>query len=114
MFVCKPYRYVVNPELLTLNGRPQTFVGVYDRLSKSTEGDTIKLAKAIAGTTGIQERTVLKYIDCLSLGLDGKRGMGGFIRTKTRSVADYLVMVGALRRQSSSVIAVESDPEAVE
>lgn len=110
-FVCKPYRYVVNPELLTLNGRPQTFIGVYDHLSNSTEGNTTKLAEAIAGTTGIQQQTVLKYIECLNLGLGGKRALGSFIRTKTRSVADYLAMVGALRRQSSSVIVVESDPE---
>ena len=110
-FVCKPYRYVVNPELLTLNGRPQTFIGVYDHLSNSTEGDTTKLAEAIAGTTGIQEQTVLKYIEYLNLGLEGKRALDSFIRTKTRSVADYLAMVGALRRQSSSIIAVESDPE---
>ena len=110
-FVCKPYRYVVNPELLTLNGRPQTFIGVYDHLSNSMEGGTTKLAEAIAGATGIQRQTVLKYIECLDLGLEGKRGLDSFIRTKTRSVADYLTMVGALRRQSSSVIVVESDPE---
>lgn len=112
VFVCKPYRYIIYPELLTFNGRPQTFIGVYDHLSESTEGDTAKLAKAIANVTGIQEQTVQKYIESLGLGLEGKRVLGGFIRTKTRSVADYLVMVGALRRQSSSVIVVESDSEA--
>ena len=106
-FVCKPYRYIVNPELLTLNGRPQTFIGVYDHLSKSTEGDTAKLAEVIAGATGIQKQTVLKYIECLTLGLEGKRALNSFIRTKTRSVADYLTMVGTLRRQSSSVIVVD-------
>lgn len=111
-FVCKPYRYVVNPELLTLNGRPQTFIGVYDHLSKSSEGDTTNLAEAIADATGIQKQTVLKYIECLGVGLEGKRAINSFIRTKTRSVADYLTMVGALRRQSSSVIVVESDPKA--
>ena len=110
-FVCRPYRYVVNPELLTLNGRPQTFLGVYDHLSNSTKGGTSKLAEAIASVTGIQRQTVLKYIDYLNLGLEGKRALDSFIRTKTRSVADYLAMVGALRRQSSSVIVVESDPE---
>lgn len=109
-FVCKPYRYVVNPELLTLNGRPQTFIGVYDHLSKSA-GDITKLAEATAGATGIQEQTVLKYIEYLGLGLEGKRGLNSFIGAKTRSVADYLTMVGALRRQSSSVIVVGSDPE---
>ena len=111
-FVCKPYRYIINPELLTFNGRPQTFVGVYDRLSESMRGDTAKLAKAVAGATGIQEQTVLKYIESLGLGLEGKRSLGSFIRIKTRSVANYLTMVGALRRQSSSVIVVESDSEA--
>ena len=111
-FVCKPYRYVVNPALLTLNGRPQTFIGMYDHFSNSAEGDTAKLAEAIANATGIQEQTVLKYIGHLSLGLEGKRALGSFIKTKTRSVADYLAMAGALRRQSSSVIVVESDPEA--
>ena len=111
-FVCKPYRHIVYPELLTFNGRPQTFIGVFDRLSESATGDTAKLAEAIAAATGIQGQTILKYIESLSLGLEGKRALGGFIRTKTRSVADYLAMVGALRRQSSSVIAVESGSEA--
>jgi hypothetical protein len=112
VFVSKPYRYIVYPELLTFNGRPQTFIGVYDHLSGSTGDDITKLAKAIADVTGIQEQTVLKYTDSLGLGLEGKRALGGFIRTKTRSVADYLAMVGALRRQSSSVIVVESGSEA--
>jgi hypothetical protein len=111
-FVCKPYRYITNPELLTSNGRPQTFVGVYDRLSESTGVSTAKLAKAIANVTGIKEKTVLGYIESLGLGLEGERSLDKFIRTKTRSVADYLTMVGALRRQSSSVIAVESESEA--
>jgi hypothetical protein len=111
VFVCKPYRYIVNPELLTLNGRPQTFVGVYDRVSESTGDNNPKLAKTIANASGIQERVVLKYIENLNLGLEGKRSLDKFIRVKTRSVANYLVMVGALRRQSSSVIIVESDTE---
>lgn len=111
-FVCKPYRYIINPELLTLNGRPQTFIGVYDDLSHSSEDDPKKLASTIAGATGIREKTVSKYIEHLGLGLEGKRAFGSFIRKKTRSVADYLAMVGAVRRQSSSVIVVESDSEA--
>lgn len=111
VFVCKPYRYIVYPELLTFNGRPQTFIGVHDHLSESTEKDAAKLGRAIASVTGIQEQTVLKYIESLGLGLEGKRVLGSFIRTKTRSVADYLAMVGALRRQGSSVIVVESDSE---
>jgi len=112
VFVCKPYRYIVCPELLTFNGRPQTFIGVYDHFSAGTEGDTAKLAKAIVSATGIKAQTVLKYIESLSLGLEGKRALSRFIRTKTRSVDDYLVMVGVLRQQSSSVIAVESGSEA--
>jgi len=111
VFVCKPYRYIIYPELLTFNGRPQTFIGVYDHISEGTEGDPAELAKAIVAVTGIQEPTVLKYIESLSLGLEGKRALSRFIRTKTGSVADYLAMVGALRRQSSSVIVVESDSE---
>ena len=111
-FVCKPYRYIICPELLTFNGRPQTFIGVYDHISGGAEGGPVKLAKAIAAATGIQEPTVMKYIESLSIGLEGKRGLNRFIRTKTGSVANYLAMVGALRRQSSSVIVVESDSEA--
>lgn len=111
VFVCKPYRYIVHPELLTFNGRPQTFVGVYDHFSASKEGAPVKLAKNIANATGIQEQTVLKYIESLRLGIEGKRSLGSFIRTKTRSVGDYLTMVGALRRQSSSVIVVDSNSE---
>ena len=112
VFVCKPYRYIVYPELLTSNGRPQTFIGAYDYLSASEEGDPVRLAKAITSATGIREQTVFKYIESLNLGLGGKRGLSGFVRTKTRSVADYLVMVGALRRQSSSVVVVDSGSEA--
>lgn len=109
-FVCKPYRYILSPEVLTFNGRPQTFVGVYDYcLSESMGGDVAKLAEAITNVTGIKKQTVLKYIESLSLGLEGKRSLDKFIRTKTRSVPDYLAMVGALRRQLTSVIAVESD-----
>ena len=111
VFVCKPYRYVVSPELLRSSGRPQTFVGVYDRLSGSAGGDTAGLAKAIADVTGIREQTVLRYIKNLGCGLEGSRSLDKFIRTKTRSVADYLSMVGALRRQNSSVVIVEADAE---
>jgi hypothetical protein len=110
-FVCKPYRYIINPELLTFNGRPQTFVGVYDRLSESTGGGAPNLARAIVDIAGIKEQTVLKYIESLGLGLEGKQSLDKFIRTKTRSVAGYLTMVGALRWQSSTVIVVESDDE---
>ena len=110
-FVCKPYRYILYPELLTFNGRAQTFVGVYDYLLESAGGNTTKLARAVANATGIREQTVLKYIENLDLGLEGKRSLDKFIRTKTRSVANYLTMVGALRRQCSSVVVVESDSE---
>ena len=110
-FVCKPYRYIVSPELLRFNGRPQTFLGVYDRLSESTAGGAVNLAGAIANATGIKKQTVLKYIESLGLGLEGKRSLDKFIRTKTRSVPDYLTMVGALRRRIPSVIVVESDSD---
>jgi hypothetical protein len=101
-FVAAPYRYFVAPEALTVNGRMQTFVGLYEQL----------LAAAGPGgaAPGGEQRAVLKAAEQMALRSGtadeyvryyraGRRSgaIDKFIGVKTSSPKAYLEMVGALR-----------------
>ncbi|KAJ3978399.1 hypothetical protein F5890DRAFT_1422643, partial [Lentinula detonsa] len=67
VFLSKPYRYFIHPELLTSNGRPQTFIGILnslqamcfpDSLHGLDERETKEITGSICNKCGLK---VLKY-----------------------------------------------------
>jgi len=105
IYISKPYRYIAYPNLLTFNGRCQTFLGIYQACLDSEEfGVGAKLVAEVVRITGIKEKTVLKYVSDFRYGLDGRCSLGSFVGTKngTASVSKYLNMMGALRALEDS------------
>lgn len=103
VFLSKPYRYFVHPELLTANGRAQTFLGVFQSCLASPKhgGDiqSVLLKHDIAAITGLKENTVSKYLEDYQAGLnegDISRFIGAAGKGASASPAKYLRMMGAL------------------
>ena len=103
-FVARPYRFFTAPHLLVANGRPHSFLGVYDALAASTG---LARVDEVARLTGLGSPTVQKYRDALQAGADADAGVGtvslrGWVGAKGKaaaaSPAGWLGMVGALRR----------------
>ncbi|CAL1699939.1 unnamed protein product [Somion occarium] len=68
MFVSKPYRYFIHPELLTANGRGQTFLGVYQACLAETglaedSQDMKRIVRRLVDLVGITEGKVVKYLE---------------------------------------------------
>lgn len=98
IYIAKPYRYIVHPNLLVANGRSQTFIGVYQICSDSGDvEDDDELAAQVAKVTGIKEKTVLNYMSDFKRGSEGKIGLKSFIGVKTSSVSKYLSLMGAVQ-----------------
>jgi len=100
-FVSKPYRYFVLPHLLTANGRGQTFLGVHNhcvdvlQISKKS-----LLAGKIASLTGVQQKTVDKYLETYRDGLatgDVERFIGLRGKGASSSPGTFLQLMGSLR-----------------
>ncbi|KAJ3711959.1 hypothetical protein C8R42DRAFT_567427, partial [Lentinula raphanica] len=71
VFLSKPYRYFSHPELLTSNGRPQTFLGVLNSLQAEKPFDTLlgfdqhefkELLENINTLSGMKLLTTTKYL----------------------------------------------------
>ncbi|TFK74507.1 hypothetical protein BDN72DRAFT_789383 [Pluteus cervinus] len=120
-FLSRPYRYFIQPHLLTDKGRAQTFVGI---LHSCLEGGVftlpenrqnintktgIALKREISKISGIREPTVEKYISEYMDGLENKSKLKSFVgaqgKNAASSPATYLRMVGTveavLKSQSS-------------
>ncbi|KAF4619759.1 hypothetical protein D9613_004733 [Agrocybe pediades] len=109
-FLPRRYRFFLHPELLTANGRPQTFLGVLDSLvpPAETPSDELvarikkpSLSKDIARIVGIKEGTSAKYLKDYVAGTEGGAVLlNEFIGTKGKgassSPATYLKMMGAI------------------
>jgi hypothetical protein len=100
-FVSKPYRYFVLPHLLTANGRGQTFLGVHNhcvnvlQISKKS-----LLAGKIASLTGVQQKTVDKYLETYQDGLatgDVERFIGLRGKGASSSPGTFLQLMGSLQ-----------------
>lgn len=97
-FVAAPYRYFVVPEALTVNGRMQTFIGLFEELLALSPGGAneqravLKAAEMMALRSGTADEYVRYY-------RAGRKGgeVDKFIGIKTSSPKAYLEMVGALR-----------------
>ncbi|PPQ92768.1 hypothetical protein CVT25_003877 [Psilocybe cyanescens] len=102
-FLPKRYRFFSRPHLLTVNGRPQTFLGVLQSCIASDPNGLQKpgLSRDIARLTGIKESTAAKYLADYMSGRDagaellnsviGPQGKGA-----SSSPATYLKMMGAI------------------
>ena len=103
VFISKPYRYFVHPELLTSNGRSQTFLGVYRTCLASGRHDDSGLAlrREMVRLTGMKEHSVIKYLADYQSGID-EGNLQSFIgasgKGASASPATYLKMMGALVR----------------
>ena len=103
VFISKPYRYFVHPELLTSNGRSQTFLGVYRTCLASGRHDDSGLAlrRELVRLTGMKEHSVIKYLADYQSGID-EGNLQSFIgasgKGASASPATYLKMMGALAR----------------
>lgn len=97
IYIGKPYRYIVHPDLLVANGRSQTFIGVYSFVIDSDNFDKEeKVVAEVARITGIKDKTIRNYVSDYKHGLDGGCSLNGFVGTKTTAVGKYLNMMGAV------------------
>ncbi|KAH7103658.1 hypothetical protein BKA62DRAFT_47599 [Auriculariales sp. MPI-PUGE-AT-0066] len=107
-FVAAPYRYFVGPEALTVNGRMQTFIGLYEELLALNVAGAASGANANANAN--EQRAVLKVAEMMALRsgtaeeyvryyrAGRKTGdIDKFVGVKTSSPKAYLELVGALR-----------------
>lgn len=104
-FVQKHYRFFVRPKLLTANGRPQTFLGVYKLLTESEIITDSAVRKEVAELTGISDRCVQKYADWYNNGLKNESvKLTDFYGPPGKGVSSspelYLRMMGTLERAS--------------
>ena len=108
VYVSKPYRYFIHPNLLTSNGRAHTFLGVYRACRDSGRHDSNNdagLLREVVELTGISERTVIKYLGDFKSGVDHGR-LESFIGTAGKGVSAsmplFLKMMGTLERVLAS------------
>ncbi|KAH9854845.1 hypothetical protein C2E23DRAFT_774581 [Lenzites betulinus] len=102
-FLTAPYRFFVHPHLLPVNGRAQTFVGVYDALAARRNcADDGELLGELVRLTGVKGPTAGKYLAAFREGLHGEGGLGEWVGPKGKvvlsSVTAWLKMVGTIRR----------------
>lgn len=113
-YVARPYRFFMNPELLTANGRGHTFLGVFLALTVSSDGRVLsdsELKGLLVKRTGLKLPTVENYMDQYRKGLqDGKtRGgsaVGSFLGAKGKGAGSgpvtALKLFGALNGIAST------------
>jgi hypothetical protein len=103
VFVGKLYRYFTHPELLTANGRAQTFVGLYMIVvaEKNYETNSLKFRNELSKAMGIKDTTLAKYLSDYQLGLE-KGKLENFVGVSGKGVSastsTYLRMMGTLAR----------------
>ncbi|KAI0650926.1 hypothetical protein C8Q79DRAFT_998652 [Trametes meyenii] len=104
VFISRAYRFLVMPHLLTVNGRGQTFLGVYDALeARGNCADDAELVGELVRLTAVKSPTAEKYLGALRAGLapDGgglEEWIGPKGKTVLSSITSWLKMMGTLRR----------------
>ncbi|KAF8076947.1 hypothetical protein FPV67DRAFT_439383 [Lyophyllum atratum] len=105
IFLSRPYRYFTHPELLTANGRTQTFLGVLhtclDTTGAALELKSIRLRNELKRITGLSETTCSRYFDHYGGGIDSgklKTFVGAQGKGAASSPATYLRMMGTLEQ----------------
>lgn len=101
-YVCKLYRFYILPQLLTANGRGQTFLGVYDHCVDTLQVSKSSLTGKIASLTGLQPLTAEKYLKAYQNALASGE-LQPFIGPSGKGAASspipFLGLVGAWRRR---------------
>ncbi|KAJ3859949.1 hypothetical protein EV359DRAFT_50076 [Lentinula novae-zelandiae] len=99
VFLSKPYRYFIHPELLTSNGRPQTFLGILSSLKAASlldKPERKKLIDDICDKSGMKTHTVAKYLEYYS-SEHGCSNLKSFIGSASKdSPSNYLRLMGIL------------------
>ncbi|SJL02689.1 uncharacterized protein ARMOST_06023 [Armillaria ostoyae] len=83
-FISQPYRYFVNPEKLTANGRAQTLLGVLPHKELS----------------GLKDKTLNSYMVEYQTGLDGKAKLEEFVGARGKGISSsptkYMKLMGCI------------------
>jgi hypothetical protein len=101
VFVGKLYRYFTYPELLIVNGRVQTFVGLYLALveGKKYKPGSLEFRNELTKLTGIKDMTVANYLSDYQFGFE-KGNLADFIgavgKGVSASASAYLRMMGTI------------------
>lgn len=112
-FIGKPYRHFIHPELLTANGRTQTFVGILLHLYRSRGNNSLRQSQPPSSgrdsrtyeesalLSGINLATVKKYLEDYETGY-ASGTVVGFVGPAGKGVSGspskYLRMMGVLER----------------
>ena len=102
VYVSKPYRFFVHPQLLTANGRGQTFLGVYKALIEA-ETESRKIEARLVKMTGLSVSSVTKYLEEYRIAKEGgqlKPFVGSSGKGVSASPASFLKLMGTLERLS--------------
>lgn len=103
-FISKPYRYFVQPRLLTANGRAHTFLGVYkDDLRPTGQANRDLTLDQIVSATGLKNDTAKKYRQDYLQGYQGETTLlKGFLgvagKGASSSPGTFLKMMGILKK----------------
>jgi hypothetical protein len=104
IYVSKPYRYFIHPDLLTSNGRFHTFLGIYRACrdsGKYTENNNAKLLREVGRVAGLKEKTVDKYFESYQSGY-GSGNLDMFVGAKGKGASSSpsmcLMMMGTLEK----------------
>ncbi|KAG8862904.1 hypothetical protein FRB96_000322 [Tulasnella sp. 330] len=99
--VDRPYRFFIQPRLLTANGRGHTFLGVFQAKKKMSKHSGARLVAEIARTTGLSESAAGRYMQFYLAGREthiqayvGEKGKG-----VSGSPEKLLKMMGALEKR---------------
>ncbi|PBK94029.1 hypothetical protein ARMGADRAFT_1079511 [Armillaria gallica] len=83
-FISQPYRYFINPEKLTANGRAQTLLGILPHKELS----------------GLKDKTLSAYMAEYQTGLDGKAKLEEFVGARGKSISSsptkYMKLMGCI------------------
>ncbi|KAK7037639.1 hypothetical protein VNI00_010856 [Paramarasmius palmivorus] len=101
-FLSRGYRYFVQPDRLTVNGRPQTFLGVLKYAAPLSGGGPRCLSrKRMTELTGITEQSVNNYLGYYLNGYD-KGSLKNFVGPAGKgaggSPSSYLQMIGTVTK----------------
>jgi len=100
-FVSKPYRYFVQPHLLSSNGRGQTFLGVFNDLVSSGIHCDDDIIEELARLTGLKIDTVLRYVNLYRVARESgslSKFVGSAGKGASASPAKFLQLMGSIRR----------------
>lgn len=100
IFVQKPYRFFTNPSLIS-NGRPQTFLGIYNFISEAGILSESGVRDEVARLAGMARNVVDRYAADFATGRDHgllKQFIGAAGKGASSSPGTYLKMMGTLKR----------------